>query len=272
MKVFISWSGKRSRSVGEAVREWLPAVLQAVKPYFSPDDVAKGSVWDTEIASELKQSKFGLLVLTPENQNAPWLLYEAGVIGNQLGATKVCPLLFELEWTDIKGPLTRFNGAKFDEGEVRKIVQAINAELGDAALDAQVFDTVFKMWWPKLQEKVRDALKQQQGEPKNVKRPERDMLAEVLSIVRSLADRPLTRSINPMAARDLMAGFERLRACAKMDDPELEKAIRELERPVDYFARFIRHPSGIGSGKTESDSGALNLAAQRERKSTEEGN
>ena len=59
MKVFITWSGERSRAVAELIRKWLPGVLQTVKPYFSPDDVAKGSRWSTEIAKELEQSSVG---------------------------------------------------------------------------------------------------------------------------------------------------------------------------------------------------------------------
>ncbi|HNR12540.1 MAG TPA: hypothetical protein PKM59_04405, partial [Thermodesulfobacteriota bacterium] len=53
-KVFISWSGDLSRKLGEALRNWLPATLQYVKPYFSPDDIEKGAKWNSEIAKELE--------------------------------------------------------------------------------------------------------------------------------------------------------------------------------------------------------------------------
>ena len=49
MRVFISWSGDRSRRIGEALRRWLPGVLQAVRPYFSPDDVLRGHVGATRL-------------------------------------------------------------------------------------------------------------------------------------------------------------------------------------------------------------------------------
>ena len=42
MQIFISWSGEKSRKIGEAFRHWLPEVIQSVRPYFTPDDVAKG--------------------------------------------------------------------------------------------------------------------------------------------------------------------------------------------------------------------------------------
>ncbi len=42
-KVFISWSGELSNKLAEAVRQWLPGVLQFVKPYFTPSDIEKGA-------------------------------------------------------------------------------------------------------------------------------------------------------------------------------------------------------------------------------------
>lgn len=38
MKIFISWSGKLSQNLGNALKEWIPDVLQAVQCYFTPED------------------------------------------------------------------------------------------------------------------------------------------------------------------------------------------------------------------------------------------
>ena len=53
MKIFISWSGQLSQEIGSAIRDWLPNVIQVVKPYFTPQDIEKGARWQTEIKSEL---------------------------------------------------------------------------------------------------------------------------------------------------------------------------------------------------------------------------
>ncbi len=102
MKVFIGWSGEQSREIGEAFRNWLPAVLQAVKPYFSPDDIATGARWESEISRELGETKIGLLILTPDSLTSPWLLFEAGALAKSMEKARVCHVLFGVEPTDIK--------------------------------------------------------------------------------------------------------------------------------------------------------------------------
>ncbi len=48
-KVFISWSGDLSNKLADAVREWLPDVLQFVKLYFTPSDIEK----DAKLSSDI---------------------------------------------------------------------------------------------------------------------------------------------------------------------------------------------------------------------------
>lgn len=76
MKVFISWSGDRSKQLAEVIHWWLPNVLQFVKPYFTPADMEKGTRWDNEISKELGQSQIGIIAMTEENLASPWIMFE----------------------------------------------------------------------------------------------------------------------------------------------------------------------------------------------------
>lgn len=188
MKIFISWSGDRSKALAEVLYQWLPAVIQAVKPYYSPDDIAKGTRWGVEIAKELEASRVGLICLTPDNPTAPWIMFEAGALSKSLDQSRLCPILFDLDPSDIQGPLVQFQACRFGREEMDRVVRMINGELGDQALAPDVLASVFDMWWPQLQERVAEVLATQDSAPP-VSRSEREILEELLELMR-LGDSP----------------------------------------------------------------------------------
>lgn len=186
MKVFLSWSGPLSQKLAEAFRSWLPGVLQAVRPYYSSDDITKGARWSTEIAKELEECKVGIIFLTADNLTAPWIMFEAGALSKKLDKSSLCPLLFDLEASDVQGPLVQFQSAKFDENEVRRVVKMMNSALGGGSLESDVLESVFIMWWPKLKGEVEQILNDR-STPKHRTRSERELLEEVLDLTRVIA-------------------------------------------------------------------------------------
>lgn len=53
MKVFISWSGTRSKLVAVALHEWLRPILQSVEVWMSEVDIGAGDRWGQEVVREL---------------------------------------------------------------------------------------------------------------------------------------------------------------------------------------------------------------------------
>ncbi len=242
MRVFITWSGRNSRSVAEVIRRWLPGVLQAVKPYFSPDDVVKGSRWFPEVAKELDASAVGLLCVTRQNLNAPWLLFEAGALGKNLDKSKVCPLLFGVEPTDLTGPLSQFQGSRFQKNEFKQVVQMINTELGPSGLQSDVLDNVFEMWWPQLEQNVTENLSKADDEQEGEARSDRDILEEILQLNRSVAreSRIAERGVHPAAVEDLVMSYTQLLRSCSSDPPtsDVVMGVERLRHPIEHIARM----------------------------------
>ena len=186
MEVFICWSGKTSKRLAEVFRDWIPAVIQAVKPYFSPEDVEKGARWYPEISKKLEQCAAGLICLTRENLEAPWIMFEAGALSKSVEKSRLVPLLFGIDAADIKGPLIQFQAAPFSKEEIKKLLKTLNSALGEAALDGPVLDSVFEKWWPELESKILGVLKEEEQQKRVVMRSERDVLEELLSLTRAI--------------------------------------------------------------------------------------
>jgi hypothetical protein len=74
MRVFIAFSGTRSRLVGEALKDFIRDVLQAVKPFMS-SDIPKGTSWPKELAVALEQCEFGIPLGPLRTSCAPALMY-----------------------------------------------------------------------------------------------------------------------------------------------------------------------------------------------------
>jgi hypothetical protein len=104
MKVFISWSGDKSRNVAVALRDWLPSVINCIQPFVSSEDIHAGTRWQQEIADQLDTTNFGVVCVTKENQLSPWLNFEAGALAKAVDLSRVVPLAIDLKPSDVKIP------------------------------------------------------------------------------------------------------------------------------------------------------------------------
>lgn len=189
MKVFISWSGETSKNVATAIREWLPTVLQTVKPYFTPSDIEKGTRWSSDIAQELDDSMAGIFCVTSQNLNSQWLMFEAGAISKKVEQSLVCPILIGLENSDISGPLTQFQTTLFEKSDFRRLVSDLNKANTSNVLEEGVLNTVFEKFWPELESKVKGIIEATGGVDGTATdlRSDRELLEEVLDLSRALA-------------------------------------------------------------------------------------
>ena len=126
MKVFISWSGSFSRNIAIILHDWLPMVIQSIDPYVSSEEIDKGARWIVNISKELEATNFGIICITEENVDAPWLSFEAGALSKSLQYSRVLPFLIGLKNSDFKGPLSQFQTSTFDKNDVNKLILSIN--------------------------------------------------------------------------------------------------------------------------------------------------
>lgn len=189
MKVFLSWSGARSKEVASLLSDWLCCVIQAARPWISTRDLDRGSLWFGEINDQLKDTTIGIICLTQENKNRPWILFEAGALAKGLTTSRVCTLLVDLEPKDVEDPLAQFNHTLPNRESVFGLVRTLNGSLGAAGLDIRVLDQVFATYWPQFEEKFKLALTTTESAHPSKPRPKEDVLGEILENTRMLGSR-----------------------------------------------------------------------------------
>jgi len=186
MNVFISWSGSLSKQVAISLKKWIENTLQGTDAWMSNEDIEKGTIWFNEIKSALKDTSVGILCLTKDNLNSPWILFEAGALSKGLSKSRVCPLLIDLGHADLGQPLSQFNGSLPKREDMLKLITLINKENKKMMLKDDRVTAAFEKWWPSFEEEFMEIVKGIGSVQKPVKKTSQEMLSEILEISRSV--------------------------------------------------------------------------------------
>lgn len=189
MKVFVSWSGQRSKAVAELISDWIKCVLQASHPWISTRDIDKGAIWFSEISDQLKDTAAGIVCLTHENKDKPWILFETGALAKGLNTNRVCTFLIDLLPSDIEDPLAQFNHTQPDKTSMWGLICSLNGCLESQRLEEKILRQVFDTYWPQFEQKFAKALKDTPPVEAVEPRSEESILTEILKHTRSLSSR-----------------------------------------------------------------------------------
>ena len=165
MKIFISWSGRISHEIALTLRDWLPLVIQALRPFVSSGDIKKVMRWSDAVASELQNTKAGIICLTPYNFKAPWLNFEAGALSREVSHSFLSPFLFRIKPLDLHGPLSQFQSTTCEKDDVYRLLSSLNEMVGDESrVSAELLTLTFETFWPRLDKKLHEIGEMQENE------------------------------------------------------------------------------------------------------------
>lgn len=239
MKVFLSWSGERSRILASHLRDWMPNVIQALEPWMSAEDISKGAPWLQQIRESLTQAKgIGVFCVTPENIDSPWLNFEAGFLAS-CDAARVCVVTLDIAPVDLRAPLNLFQATSANAQDFKKLLESLNAQT-ERPLTQAVLDKAFNTHWPTINQAFEKTVAQKPDQPKAKKRTADEMLHELIEISRRIEG-----SISPM-------------------NPSVERMNSALSSSVKRERHFVSRPRTSMIDLLQSDPTNLNKA-QRER-------
>ena len=252
MKVFISWSGEHSNKIAEVLKRWIKSVIQSVEPFVSSEDISKGSRWSADIAKELQDTNFGILCVTKDNFQQPWLLFEAGALSKTLDKAYVVPLLFNLEPSDLSNsPLLQFQATSFSKDEIKKLIDTIN-DASESKLDTYDLDEAFNVWYPKLESSLQEIASSIVDKNENtdidVSEKSSQVLEEILALSREnqkLLRNPESKPIDELA--QISDKLDRL--CNRVDRNEEYRRRRKISpMMMEELLHFNRKELGANYG------------------------
>jgi hypothetical protein len=234
MKVFLSWSGQRSKEVANLLSDWLCCVIQASRPWISTRDLDRGSLWFGEINDQLKDTTVGIICLTQENKTRPWILFEAGALAKGLSTSRVCTLLVDLEPKDIEDPLAQFNHTFPTRESVLGLVKTLNSTLAGNGLDNRILEQVFTTYWPQFETRFAEILATTEAQPPSKPRPKEDVLGEILENTRMLNSR-IRRLEHETTERTRMRDMEMPMSMMHEEAIAMAKAGMPMEMVLERF-------------------------------------
>ena len=260
MDVFISWAGNRSLAAAEALKDWIPMLINAAKPWLSKAHIPSGRLWRTELAESLSTCKFGIFCLTPTSLQSHWMFFEAGAISKTLADTYVCPVLIDLKPSEVKSPFADFQCRIANKEGLLALMETLNAALpeGTAVSDSQL-RTVFELLWPQLENKL--AALPPDEKPVKTEREPNEVLEEILSRVRAIEQENAARIDSPANALQKPLSWlnqgrvlnKRLRQAFPDLDFKLEQAGQELTLEYPTKGRSARSRIRVEIGEVDSD-------------------
>ena len=212
MVIFISWSKPLSQQIAgilySSIGNIFPSTCK-INLFMSTEDIQSGARWFSEISRKLEDSDFGILILTHENYNAPWLHFEAGALSKSITESKVCPILVNIANRDIIGPLSQFHCSSILKEDMLKLFKSINkANESELQLDENWLERTFNLYWPQLDIDFKEIERKYDCNNDGIPElsPTDRLLDEVLQHVRSISLQIKNPSINTIEKSETREG------------------------------------------------------------------
>ena len=256
MKVFISWSKDRSGQIARALSEWLPTVIQAPTYWMSQSDIYAGTRWYLEINSELAETDFGIICVTPENQREPWLMFEAGALAKTItDRTFVVPYLIDMRLGELSLPLSEFHAVQATKEGTFELVKSVNFALRqnqEKNLLDNHLTAIFDDAWKRLESRL-NALPEAPAVVEQGEKAENSDLSEVRNMFEELLVRQRRQELYVnRSVGELSTYSHSYRRSRDVKEPFTVIGIYEQ---VAYFARLLyKHEESTGTVDWDKDS------------------
>ncbi len=157
MSIYIGWYGNRSKLIASTLANWLTTIIKDLKIWVSESDIEKKPDQLNKLSAKLKKSDFVLFCITPENVDEPWLLFEAGALSRVLSAPQLMLILYDIESSTLKSPLSQFQAIQLQEKKkTYDLFERIILDDSNTSHSTAKLDDLFEEYWPIIEQSFRE--------------------------------------------------------------------------------------------------------------------
>lgn len=127
--IFLSWSGKQSKHYAEAWRRWIRKVFPKSEVFLSSKDIRAGADWRRVLSKNIRSTKIGIVYITAQNRNQPWILFEAGALAiAKRRRLIICVISGSTK--NLPDPLKGHNAQRLDRDGSKMVFDELRAVVG----------------------------------------------------------------------------------------------------------------------------------------------
>jgi hypothetical protein len=164
MKIFVSWSKEPAKTIAVELKHFLEMTLRTADVWVSDADLQKGRRWGLQLAQELDSTNVGIICVTQDNMQEPWLHFEAGALSKSMANAAIHPLCLRVDKSRLPSPLAQFQATVFEKEDFLALVIAINTA-NEAPEKESALRERFERGWTGLEGGVAKAFDKVQPAP-----------------------------------------------------------------------------------------------------------
>jgi hypothetical protein len=126
----------------------LPKIIKDVQPILSTE-FQKGTEWSGLLLRDLKEASTGIVFLTPENMDAPWIHFEAGALATAVGnrGGDLFTYCYDFDPSRLAGPLSAYHSTIATKEDTRRLILDVCTALHRKRPD----EGTYSAWWVDLE-------------------------------------------------------------------------------------------------------------------------
>jgi hypothetical protein len=166
---FLSWSGALSGEIVSYIKRDIldPVFGDRIEPFIS-SEIGAGSLFAPEIFGRLKNSDFGIVCITAENIEKPWVSFECGGLIKNGKKDNLYVILVDISIEMLRRlnqPLSEFQAVRLDRDGIINLIKKISASILE--VESAGYENRIHRNWDTHAEKFADILQRHKPAPSN---------------------------------------------------------------------------------------------------------